>query len=175
MMLNTNSKDRPSCQPWRTAESIEISQYLLTLGLAFLLARVWLDDARNFTVPTVATAAIAAISALKVLSVNLPSFLFPHILSASILTFLLWLASEIYWRRRQREALGLGDVKLIGALTIWFGPVEIWSVLLVASIGAIAFGLMRLAKGQAGMHIPFGPFLSFAAVLQALLDLWSGS
>lgn len=152
-----------------------IEHSIFILVLALLLTAVSLRDSQHFTISSAIAATVAVVSSLKVITFSSTSLLMLQLLSAGILTMFLWLASEVYWRKHEREALGLGDVKLIGALTIWFGPVEIWSVLLVASIGAIAFGLMKLAKGQAGMHIPFGPFLSFAAVLQALLDLWSAA
>jgi prepilin signal peptidase PulO-like enzyme (type II secretory pathway) len=133
------------------------------------------EDAATSTIPSVQTLTVAILSVLKVALYSSLNDLIINLASATIVTFLLWFTTGVYWRRYGHEALGLGDVKLIGALTIWFGPLEIWTVLLVASIGGIAFGLMRLAKGQEAGHIPFGPFLSFAAIFQALLDFWSAA
>jgi leader peptidase (prepilin peptidase)/N-methyltransferase len=57
-----------------------------------------------------------------------------------------------------RPGLGLGDVKLIAALSVWTGPVL--SPLALAAAAALALGWLA-ARGQlrAGTRIAFAPFL----------------
>jgi leader peptidase (prepilin peptidase)/N-methyltransferase len=69
-----------------------------------------------------------------------------------------------------REAMGLGDVKLlaaIGAFTGWKGI--LFCVPIAALLGCV-FGLsaMLLSRGRASSKIPFGPFLSLAALTWTL-------
>ncbi len=64
-----------------------------------------------------------------------------------------------------REALGLGDVKLMAGIGAWLGPVGPIHVTLFASLGAIAAMLaITLLRGErigeiSGTGIAFGPFL----------------
>jgi len=68
----------------------------------------------------------------------------------------------------KKEAMGFGDVKLMGMMG---GLLGVWFVILIffiAPIYGVVFGVIVLAtKGE--HHIPYGPFLSMAAVT---LLLW---
>lgn len=66
-----------------------------------------------------------------------------------------------------KEAMGLGDVKLMGALGLYFGAVEI-SMIAVLSflIGAIISVIILAArKNRKDGYIPFGPFIVLATVV----------
>lgn len=68
-----------------------------------------------------------------------------------------------------RNALGLGDVKLIAGLAAWVGPVAPIYVTLYASVAAIAaLGAILVVRGEKlndlpGTGIAFGPFLCLSA------------
>lgn len=69
---------------------------------------------------------------------------------------------------RKSAGLGMGDIKLLGVLGIYFGP-YVLMVLMVGSILGAVTGLLTLrqhAEGAAA-RIPFGPFLAVAAVIVA--------
>ena len=67
------------------------------------------------------------------------------------------------------EALGLGDVKLVGASAVLVGPWGVAMQLMLASLAAILFAALRARrKGRrlrASARIPFGTFLAPAAVI----------
>ncbi len=66
-----------------------------------------------------------------------------------------------------REAMGLGDVKLMGALGLFFGVVDT-AIISVLSflIGAIISIIIILAKkNRKDGYIPFGPFIVIATVI----------
>ena len=66
-----------------------------------------------------------------------------------------------------KEAMGLGDVKLMGALGLYFGAVEI-SIISVLSflIGAIISVIIIIArKNREDGYIPFGPFIVLATAI----------
>lgn len=66
-----------------------------------------------------------------------------------------------------KEAMGLGDVKLMGALGLYFGVVDI-AIISVLSflIGAIVSIIIIIArKNRKDGYIPFGPFIVLATVI----------
>ncbi len=63
----------------------------------------------------------------------------------------------------RKEAMGLGDVKFMGMVGGFTGPVGVLLVLLVACVaGALAGITYRLLTGKS--YIPFGPFLSLGTL-----------
>lgn len=79
---------------------------------------------------------------------------------------------------RGHEGLGLGDVKLAALAGAWVGPEGVTLVVLLASLGAIAFILfLRLFHGQAigrRTMIPFGAFLAPAIwVVWSILQIYA--
>ena len=69
---------------------------------------------------------------------------------------------------RGRTGLGMGDVKLLGALGLVLGPYVLAS-LFFGSVFGLVFGLAK-SRGTTlrGQRIPFGPFLAGGAILAAL-------
>jgi len=70
----------------------------------------------------------------------------------------------------KRQGMGEGDAKLMGVVGILLGlPNTILTTLLSFFIGAI-FSIFALAskKVQAGMEIPFGPFIAVGAIISAI-------
>lgn len=76
-----------------------------------------------------------------------------------------------------REAMGLGDVKLIAAIGAFLGGRAVLFALCAASIiGCVAaLAGVFLAKNSSGARVPFGPFLALGGVLWLLWGefLWS--
>lgn len=73
-----------------------------------------------------------------------------------------WLLRALYFKLRGFQGLGLGDVKLLAASTLWVGLTGIPMQILVASLSALAAaGVLQLAGSPMTRRtsIPFGPFL----------------
>lgn len=68
-----------------------------------------------------------------------------------------------------KEAMGLGDVKFMGALGLYFGVTAIAEVSLlaffIAAIISIFVLIVRLITKSKDEYVPFGPFLVLAAVI----------
>ncbi|MCI8481897.1 MAG: prepilin peptidase [Clostridia bacterium] len=66
-----------------------------------------------------------------------------------------------------KEAMGFGDVKLMGALGLYFGFSGIIVISLIAFLlGAIiSIGLIVSKKKKSDEYIPFGPFIVLAAII----------
>lgn len=69
----------------------------------------------------------------------------------------------------KREAMGLGDVFLMGAVGALFGPLAVLFVLIFSSLFGSLVGvtLIALAKTKFGkfVEIPYGPYICLAALL----------
>ena len=66
-----------------------------------------------------------------------------------------------------KEAMGLGDVKLMGALGLFFGLNAILAIsvmaFLIGAVGSIIFMIVK--SKRASEYIPFGPFIVIASVI----------
>lgn len=90
---------------------------------------------------------------------------------AIVLLVALWLASEVYWRLRGNDALGLGDVKLLAAGVLCVGAAEIWLAVLIATLGGIVSVLLsrfRATGPESG--VPFGPFIAYGLFLTVMIS-----
>lgn len=81
----------------------------------------------------------------------------------------LWLIGFAFTKILKKDALGFGDVKLIGAIGAFFGPVAVLFTIIVSSfVGALA-GVALILRGKAKLGgftaVPYGPFLAFGAVV----------
>jgi len=88
---------------------------------------------------------------------------------AAIGSGLLWLVSELYFRVRGREGMGMGDVKMMLMLGAFLGikrtVLTIFAGSLLGSLLGIAFILSR--RKDSNYELPFGTFLGMAALLVA--------
>ncbi len=75
-----------------------------------------------------------------------------------------WLASKAF----KKDAMGFGDVKLLGAIGAFFGPWAILFTVLVSSFVGSVVGIGMLVRGKArigeGKVIPYGPFLAIGVL-----------
>lgn len=66
-----------------------------------------------------------------------------------------------------KEAMGFGDVKLMGALGLFFGWVDIIIISVIAFFFAaiVSIGVLILHKKKIDEYIPFGPFIVVGALI----------
>jgi leader peptidase (prepilin peptidase)/N-methyltransferase len=85
------------------------------------------------------------------------------ITGALTLVVVAWLGTMLF----KKEAMGMGDVKLLAALCSFLGSTSItWILPLSSGIGAIlGVSLILWQRGAWGTRIPYGPFLGLAAIL----------
>ena len=85
------------------------------------------------------------------------------IAGALTLVAVAWLGTLLF----KKEAMGMGDVKLLAAICSFLGGSSIiWILPLSSAIGAIlGVSLILWQRGAWGTRIPYGPFLGLAAIL----------
>jgi leader peptidase (prepilin peptidase)/N-methyltransferase len=85
------------------------------------------------------------------------------IVGARTLLAVAWLGTLLF----KKEAMGMGDVKLLAALCSFLGITSIsWILPLSSGIGAVlGLALIFWQRGAWGTRIPYGPFLGMAAIL----------
>ena len=81
----------------------------------------------------------------------------------------LWALSWRATKAFKKEAMGFGDVKLLGAIGAFFGPVAVLFTVVVSSfIGALVGGVLIL-RGKAKLGgltaVPYGPFLALGVLV----------
>lgn len=79
----------------------------------------------------------------------------------------LYLVSEVYFRVRKIDGLGMGDVKLLAMTGAVFGPeCALFTIFMGSLIGSLLGVVLVLAGGKRfSQHIPFGPYLAFGTIL----------
>ncbi|AUX73668.1 prepilin peptidase [Erwinia pyrifoliae] len=176
---------RHCCQPVsRRYPLTEFGTLLLTLALgwlfppgglllavllfSWLLLALVLIDAEHQLLPDALTLPLLWLG----LSVNLLEWL-PHLtlaaaVSGAIAGYLsLALLAQGYRLLSGKDALGLGDAKLLAALGAWLGWQPLPLLLLLASVSGIIWVLLGrlLFRRSLNAPLPFGPFLAAAGLL----------
>lgn len=79
----------------------------------------------------------------------------------------LYIIAFLYVALRKREGMGMGDVKLLAMLGAFLGWEGVVFIMLISSVIGTAAGLLVIfrKKGDLKYALPFGPFLSIAAVI----------
>ncbi|MBO9709870.1 MAG: prepilin peptidase [Caulobacter sp.] len=129
---------------------------LAVLGLALLASA--LVDASTRRLPDVLTL-LVVVMAVALAAMRSPFDLGLGVGIGAATLAGLWLLREGFRRLRGRDALGLGDVKLIAALAIWLGPATPW---MMAAAGVFGLVAMAVAKPKDG-RLAFGPAIAAAA------------
>lgn len=133
------------------------------------LAGLTLADAKFQVIPD-RFQIVGALGAVGFAATSVSGPLAPKLFSAGIgLAFVLLLygLTRLYTLVRKRDALGLGDVKLLAWLALAFGP-DTFFVLLyglgLASVVAVPLVLLKRRTLQS--FFAFGPFLALGAVVR---------
>lgn len=142
----------------------------VTAALAAILLVIAVIDLRSFRIPNalslpliVAGLAIAwAMPSLLPQGNRLPD----HLIGAAAAFVLFAGLGEVIYRRTGQEALGLGDAKLFGAAGAWLGWQALPPVLLIASLGGLAFAVVARSR-HGTSKIAFGPWIA-----TGLLTVW---
>lgn len=94
-------------------------------------------------------------------------------IGAAVAGGMVWFIRWAYEKIRHREGMGFGDVKMMTMIGAFLGLRLALGTLFIGCLLGAVLGLlfMYLAKKGSDYELPFGSFLGFAAVLEALFAL----
>jgi leader peptidase (prepilin peptidase)/N-methyltransferase len=152
---------------------------ILGAVLALLMTAIAAVDARHFMIPNYLNAASFGAALLNAALQAPPGAITDAILSATlrgtVLAAIFLAVRELYWRLRDREGLGLGDVKLAGVAGCWLDwmiiPVAVQTAVLAALSTYLLRSVMKGKPIRATGRLPFGLFLAPAIWLCWLLEM----
>jgi leader peptidase (prepilin peptidase)/N-methyltransferase len=145
--------------------------FLILLALASLLL-AWID-LRCGIIPDWLNLAIAVVGLIRAAVLDGPALALSAAAEGVLAGAIVWLLRWLYFRLRQRQGLGLGDVKLLAASAIWVGIAGIPMMLLVASLAALAAAGVLHLTGETMTRqtaLPFGPFLALGLLTTLALQ-----
>jgi leader peptidase (prepilin peptidase) / N-methyltransferase len=143
---------------------------LLVVRLAFaaaLIVLAFIDlDHRILPNPITLTGVVAGVVA----SFFLPPGWKASLIGVAIGGGALWVIGEAYFRLRGIEGMGMGDVKMLGMVGAFLGWKAVLVTLVLASFAGAFVGLvmLRLQTNAMKYQLPFGTFLSAAALVASL-------
>lgn len=138
------------------------AMFLISCGLGWILLALAAMDARVMRLDNRLVALVAAgglATTWFFMRDQLASHLIGGLAGLSLFTGI----ALAYRYFRHRDGLGLGDAKLFGAAGLWLGWLALVSVLLLATLSALAAVLAAAGLGRkigGSWALPFGPFIA---------------
>jgi leader peptidase (prepilin peptidase)/N-methyltransferase len=142
-------------------EALQLPGFFTVLFL--LCGALALIDIRRGIIPDGLNLSIACLGLVKIAVVGGAMAGIEAACEGAVIGLIFWLLRRLYFAWRKIQGLGLGDVKFLAAATLWIGIVGIPTLLLVATLTALAAaGSLKLAgRGMTRQtSLPFGPFLA---------------
>jgi leader peptidase (prepilin peptidase)/N-methyltransferase len=146
--------------------------------LSVICGAIALIDIRRGIIPNGLNLSIAVLGLLKTMLAGGAMAAVEVGVPAAAIGAIFWLLRRLYFAVRKTQGLGLGDVKFLAAATLWIGVQGIPTLLLVATLTALAAaGSLQLAgRGMTRQtSLPFGPFLAIGLLLTVILQQFLGT
>ena len=152
-----------------------------TLGLSFdfvliciiflILLIIFFIDLKHYIIPDSLNFSLILIGIIKNFTTqdllkfnyNLPDSL----LGGALGYLIIWLIIFIYKKIRNKEAMGLGDAKLLSAFGFLLGFQAVLPIVFIASLTGLIYVLPSLIINKKNLQniIPFGPFIIISGII----------
>lgn len=137
------------------------------------------SDAEFFLISRYSTLYVIPVGFLGAWMHALPISFFSSVVGTVFGYGFLWFMRRFFIWLRGYEGMGQGDLDCLAMIGAFVGPMGCWFVLIVASVFGAVVGLVLMLMG-AGRNdettgqtiLPFGVFLSFAALAVLFLQAW---
>ena len=157
-------------------EALQFLGYATALFL--LCGALALIDIRRGIIPDGLNFSIAGLGLVKVVIAGGAMAGIEAASEGAVIGLIFWLLRRLYFALRKIQGLGLGDVKFLAAATPWIGIAGIPTLLLIATLTALAAaGSLQLAgRGMTRQtSLPFGPFLAIGLLLTFVSQQFLGT
>lgn len=139
--------------------------FILSCLMGWTLLALAAIDWRSFILPDVLNALLALLGGIMIVLYARDAWV-DHVIGGLAGYGLLFAVETFYRLTRGRDGLGRGDAKLLGALGLWTGWVQLPDILLIASLtglaGALTMSLIRKEQLSGTTALAFGPWLALA-------------
>lgn len=138
--------------------------YLLMILLNLLLV-IAIVDYKTRYIPNVLLLPMLAAGAITIFFI--PGIVFYNpLISALVLGLIMFLINK-----KSNEEVGMGDVKLISCLALFFGYPNIVTIILVSLLLGLVYGLFIMLKNKQSIktEIPFIPFVFLSTLINVLI------
>ncbi len=147
---------------WRYGLSLP---YLATFSFTCALVIITFIDLEHQIIPDIITLPgipLFFLAAIFIMNLRLIDAVLGIIIGGGIL----YLIAFAYELLRKTEGMGGGDIKLLAMMGAFLGWQSLWFIIMVSSLLGAIIGItaMMIQKQDMKYAIPFGPFLSVAAV-----------
>jgi leader peptidase (prepilin peptidase)/N-methyltransferase len=142
-------------------------EFWASCALGWTLLALAATDLRSYLLPDFLTVPLIAAGLAEAVLIE-PAAVPHRLAGAACGAAFVLLVRVAYWRIRGREGIGLGDAKLLAAAGAWVSWEGLPSLLLIATLGALASVFPRLlhaGKIAWTERVPFGAFLCLGAWL----------
>jgi leader peptidase (prepilin peptidase) / N-methyltransferase len=146
--------------------------------LSVICGAIALIDIRRGIIPNGLNLALAVLGLLKTIVAGGAMAAIEAGATAVAVGAIFWLLRRLYFALRKAQGLGLGDVKFLAAAALWIGVQGIPTLLLIATLTALAAagGLQLAGRGMTRQTaLPFGPFLAIGLLLTVILQQFLGT
>lgn len=142
---------------------------LLAIAMGTILLVLTMIDWDTFTLPTtiIITGTVIGIVLQGMLALEKQdsSTLFLSLAGGLVGYGSFWLIFTLAEKAFHKEALGFGDVRLLGMIGIYVGVQGVFLTIFFSSFIGMIYGIAKCIKQKQSNPFPFGPFLSIAAII----------
>src|ERR1700722_497816 len=145
--------------------------------LCMLCGAMALIDIRHGIIPNGLNLSLATLGLIKALVGGGAIAGIEAACEGAAIGLIFWLLRRLYFTLRKTQGLGLGDVKFLAAAGPWIGVAGLPTLLLIATLTALAAaGSLQLAGRDMTRRtaLPFGPFLAIGLLLTVILQRFAG-
>ena len=153
---------------------------ILIFFLSIILIIIFFTDYYYFLIHDVLVAIFLLFTIVAIFYFQLNPFnvsFISTVLCSLISMFIIWSIGRIHLYLRKTEGLGLGDVKLIGVISLWTGFAYLPILIIISSTLAIFHTLITnkffIKKDKfIAIKSPFGSYLSLTLLMLIYLSQW---
>ena len=141
--------------------------YIWGLVLVLLLSPIVWYDHKHQIIPNALSLALAVVGLGFQVS-NHPQNVISILLQATIIFIFFATFRSLYSFIRKRQGLGFGDVKLLGAATLWIGALAVPQLMLIATTTGLLYIITRVHFGKTTTKITkiaFGPHICLGLIV----------